>query len=133
MPQTLQIGPDPVSQTELASGARSATYVGPDKIQSEMARGVMVVLDLTAFTTAASLQVAIEVFDVASGKYVDLLAATAVTATGTFAYIVAPGATAAGGGVTKSVSAWLQKQWRIRVIHGNANSHTYSVGFAYLA
>ncbi len=132
MPANTQVFPDAVFQVERASGALSATYTGNIRTADPAARGVAVVLDLTAFVTAASLQVAIEVFDANSGKFIDLLAATPVAATGTFMYIVAPGATAAGGGVTKSVSAWLTQTWRIRVIAGNGNSHTYSVSFAYL-
>jgi len=132
MPAAFQIGPDQNFQVEVASGARAATYVGVDKQQSEMARGVYVILDLTTFVTAASLQVAIEIFDPASGKYIDLISATPVTANSTVIYIVSPNAVT-GAPVTKGVSAWLTKQWRIRVIHGNGNSHTYSVSYAYLA
>ena len=131
MPSNIQVLADPAFQTELPSGARSATYVGIDKTNVEAARGVYVVLDLTSFVTAASLTVFIEVLDPNSGKYIDMIGAVAVTANSTSIYIVAPNAVT-GAPVTKGVSAWLTQKWRIRVVHGNANSHTYSVSFAYL-
>ena len=113
------------SGTALAAQARSATTNSFD-LQNPDCRGVVVVLDLTAFVTAASLTLKVQFFDEASAKYVDILAGAAVVAVSTVTYRVYPGLTAVAN---VDVNGVLPSKWRILVTHGNGNSHTYSVGY----
>lgn len=112
----------------LASAARTATTASAD-LGNPDARGVMIFLDLTAFVTAASLTLSIQGKDPASGKYVTLLSGAAVTTVSTNVYTVHPAITE-----TANVDAAvpLPATWRVNVVHGNANSTTYSVGFSLL-
>jgi hypothetical protein len=112
--------------TALASAARTTTTASGD-ISNPDGRGVWVVLDLTAFTTAASLTLSIQGKDPASGKYVTLFTSAAVTTVSTNAYVVYPGITETAN-VDASVP--VPKTFRVNVVHGNANSTTYSVGYS---
>lgn len=71
-----------------------------------------VVVDLTAFTTAASLTVTIDVLDQLTNKWVNVVSAAAITAVSTVGTALAVG---------------IAGPFRVTVTHGNANSHTYSV------
>ena len=126
MASTSYIAPD---GTLLASAARTATVSSNAQIQDGRYSGVKVVLDLTAFTTAASLTVTIEAYDPASATWVTLLSGAAVTATGVNTYNIHP-VMAAVSNVTANLQ--LPTKWRATVTHGNANSHTYSLGYIYL-
>jgi len=88
--------------------------------------GLHLIIDVTAFVTAASLTVKISGVDRVSGKTYDLIVAPdAIVATGTVVYKIAPAVTP----VTKlAVSDNLPPVFRVTVTHGNANSHTYSIG-----
>lgn len=110
---------------QLASAARSATTNGPDQVNTS-ARGVVVVLDLTAFVTAASAQLTVERKN-ADGSYTAIASAPALTAVNRSVVLVDPFAGTEPAGVGDSVSGVLPRDWRVRVVHGNANSHTYSV------
>lgn len=100
------------SQTVVyASAARSAT---PTVVTFSMGAfsTLRLVLDLTAFVTAASLTVTVEMFDPLSNKWVNVLTSSAITA------VSVNGLGPISG---------LRGQVRVTVTHGNANSHTYSV------
>lgn len=116
------------SGTALASAARTATTASAD-INNPDSVGVMVFLDLTAFTTAASLTLSIQAKDPASGKYVTLLTGAVVSTVSTVVYTVHPAVTETAN---VDVAAPLPATWRVNVVHGNANSTTYSVGFSLL-
>lgn len=75
------------------------------------ARGVRVVLDITAIT-AGSIVVTIQGKDTASGKYYDILASAAKTTTGTTVLTVYPSGIAAVANVTAVDS--LPQDWRIK-------------------
>lgn len=109
--------------TYLASAARSATPTKTDN-KNYGYRGVMVVIDLTAFTTAASLTVTIQGKDPLSGKYYTILASAAITSVSTTVLTVYPALTAAANSVANAV---MPRDWAIDCVHGNGNSHTYSV------
>lgn len=113
--------------TLLASAARTSTPSVSDQ-DNASGRGVQIVLDLTAFTTAADLTLAIQGKDPVSAKYFDLHAPLAINAIGTYVVELYPGVGAAAGGISAARSGALPRTWRVRVTHGNANSHTYSVG-----
>lgn len=70
-----------------------------------------VVLDLTAFTTAASLTVTIDTLDQLTNKWVNVATGTAITAVSTVGLL----------------ATGLAGPYRVTVTHGNGNSHTYSV------
>lgn len=109
--------------TVYPSAARTATPT-PTTVGCGYARGVQVVVDLTAFTTAASLTVTIDVQDVTSGKWINVLTSAVLSAVATTVLRVYPGLTAAAN---LTVSDVLTENMRITVTHGNANSTTYSV------
>lgn len=71
------------------------------------------VVDVTAITSTPSIVVTVDVQDAASGKWANVLTASAITAVSTTAL-------AAVTGLTGTV--------RVTVTHANANSITYSVG-----
>ena len=107
------------------SAARTTTQTS-DGVSINSGNGVVVVLDVTA-GTSLSLVTTIERKDPASGKYVTILASTAVTGASTNTYKVFPGATAA---TNLTVNDCLTGTFRVVVTAGNANSATYSVGYS---
>lgn len=121
--------------TLLASGARTSTQtLDPASIAGAAAvyQGVLhggtevleVFCNLTAFTTAASLTMSVEFYDENSTAWVSVLAATALTATGTKRLLIGPGLVTAANAV---LAAMVWPRFRVVMTHGNANSHTYSV------
>ena len=106
-----------------ASASQTATQTSPD-MDNANARGVIVVLDVTAAGTA-SLTLEIDGKDPAGGAYFALLTGAAVSTDSTNVYTVFPGAT-----VTSNVSAnaCLPKTWRVVVTAADSNPATYSVG-----
>lgn len=110
---------------QLASAARAASTNGPDQV-NVTARGALVVLNLTAFVTAASVQLTVERKN-ADATYAQIAAAAALTAVNRSVVLIDPLAGAEPAGIGDSVSLVLPRDWRVRVVHGNANSHTYSV------
>jgi len=114
----------------LTSAARTTTTASADQIAT-VARGAVVVLDLTAFTTAASLILKIRRKN-DDASYTDIAtAAAALTAVGKQVVVLDPLAGAEIAGFDKCVSGALPRDWGIQVVHGNGNSHTYAVS-AYL-
>jgi hypothetical protein len=87
--------------------------------------GGQFVIDTTAIGAAPSVVFNIEGFDVTSGKWYPILVSAAVVATGTIVLRIYPGETPAAN---LAVSDYLPPQWRVRPVHGNADSITYSVG-----
>ncbi len=108
--------------------ARTTTQASPD-INTLNFKGLTVIFDVPSIGTA-SLTVAVEGKDYSnSGNYWTLLASSAITANGTTAHTIYPGitaATAANGNT--SVSNILPVWLRIRVIAGNGNPASYTVG-----
>lgn len=104
--------------------ASTTTITGPDFVNTEGYRGVVVVVDTTVIGTG-SITLNIEGRDKASGKYFLLLAGAPITTNVTNVYTVFPKAT-----VTANVSAnaELPDLWRLRVVANSANPATYTVG-----
>ena len=110
--------------TLLASAARTATNQTADQTNHN-AKGLHLVIDVTAAAATPSVVFTIQGKDELSGKYYTLLASAAVTATGTTVLKVYPGITAAANA---SVSDLLPRTWRLDATHADADSITYSVG-----
>lgn len=114
--------------TLLASLARTSNTQSPDTINYN-ARGVQLIVNLTAFTTAASIVVNIEGKGALGNYYALTAAPTAITATGVYVYEVYPGVGAASGGVTARTSGVVPRVFRANITHNNGNSHTYAVTY----
>ena len=119
----------PIDLILAASAARTADpSLSPASITDLAARGVIVVVDVTAAGTG-SLTVTIEGYDPASAKWYTILASAALVAIATTMLAVYAGANA----VANSRADFpLPRIWRVRAIHNNANSMTYSVGASVL-
>jgi hypothetical protein len=111
-------------QVLLASGARTSTQTLAPIDNQFLFDGLEVTLDLTAFTTAASLTLRIEFFDPGKNDYVLALASAVISATGTTVLRVSPVTPTVAN---QSLTAFIPKRFRVVVNHGNGNSHTYSV------
>jgi hypothetical protein len=107
-----------------ASAARTAD---PDTIELEVAgyRALHMVIDCTAVTSSPSVVFTVMGVDRVSGKTYNLLVSAAITGTGTTVLKVGPGLTAAANVVANDV---LPPVIRIKAVHGNSDSSTYSVG-----
>lgn len=120
--------------TALASATRTASTSSPNIINNN-ARGIIVFLNVTAASGTGGLQVLVQSIDPVSGVGVQHNASpTAITATGVYAYAVYPGASAPGVAgpnlVNQRTAGELARTFRIRVVHGDASSYTYSVGYS---
>jgi hypothetical protein len=112
------------SVTLLASAARTATVATEIQTNNE-ARGVHVVIDVTAAADTPSVVFTLQGYDPLSQKYYTILASAAITGTGTTVLRVYPGST-----VTANLSAAdvLPRLWRVNAVHADTDSITYSVG-----
>jgi hypothetical protein len=114
----------------LDSAARTATTNGV--VQSDnvaatfVAKGAHIILDVTAIVAAPSIVLHMQGFE-GSGAvlFYDLLVSVPIIAIGTYVLKIYPGILAVPN---LSANDLLPDQWRIAVIHDNANSITYSVG-----
>lgn len=86
--------------------------------------GGHIVIDATAIGAAPSVVFNIEAQDPLSQKWYALLTSAAITAIGTTRLTIYPGAPATAN---VSVSDFIPPIWRVRPVHGNADSITYSV------
>jgi hypothetical protein len=92
--------------------------------QSESA-GLIVVFDATVHAVSAAIVVTIQGVDPVSGKTWDILSSASITGVSTTVLKVHPGiTTAANAAVADAVPCRI----RIKVVPGNANSATYSIG-----
>lgn len=122
---SIRSGPDNSVIQVLASAVRTTAQTV--NLENPNARGVLVVLDVTLDAASASITLTIRGRDAVSGKFVDLLVATAVAAVGTTAYIVYPGVAAAGAQITKVVGYPLPLDWNVEIAVADADAMTYSV------
>ena len=106
------------------SEARIATPT-PKEFQNYNEIGGIFIIDATAVTATPSVVFNLEGKDPASGKWYLILASAAVTVISTVVLRVYPGLTAAAN---LSVSDVLPKTIRIRPVHADADSITYTVG-----
>lgn len=113
-----------VNETILASAARTATNNTSD-LTNYNARGLHLVINVSAVTATPSVTFTIQGKDEVSGSYYTVLASAAITGTGTTVLKVYPGLTAAANTVANDV---LPRTWRLLATHADADSITYSVG-----
>lgn len=119
------------SLVALESAARTATpsvatYRNPGF------KGVHVIVDVTALSATPSVVVKVEGQDPATEEFYEILSGTAitdVTGTGTYVFKVYPGIEPSPGA---AASDGIPKFWRVRPVHADADSITYSVGVNYL-
>ena len=109
--------------TVLPSAARTATPAAV-VVGSVYARGVHVVVDVTAVGVTPSITVTLESQDLTSGKWYPLLTSAAISTVSTTVLKVYPGATVAANLAANDV---LAEAFRVTVTHANGNSITYSV------
>lgn len=110
------------------SAARTASPT-PVELPTESARGAAVVVDVTAINLTPSVTFHIETQDPASGKWIALLSSAAIAAVGTTRLVVYPGIAPAANAKADDV---LGARVRIRPVHADADSITYSVGVEFL-
>jgi len=115
-------------QTILASAVRAATTNGADNVNYG-ARGIHVVIDVTAVPGIDTVTPTIQGYDPASGKYYTILAGAAIVATGTVVMRVYPSQVAAAN---VAVADCLPSMWRVIMTHSAATNFTYSVGASLL-
>lgn len=110
--------------TALASAARTATINSSDIINYNH-RGLLLVVDVSSAGTG-SITPSIQIKDSVSGNYRTIwTAAAALTANGTAAYMLYPGAASAAL-YTEAIQAVVGRTFRVVATHNNANSITYS-------
>lgn len=112
--------------TALASAARTATTNSSDLTNYD-ARGVRVWVNVTAVTDTPSITVSIQDKDPISGTYTSILTSAAITGVSLTRLTVYPGMTAAAN---VAASEPLPRTWRVAATHADADSITYSVGYA---
>lgn len=114
-----------IDATAFASAARTAT---PTAATFTIYNGayLSVVIDVTAIAATPSVVFNIEAQDAVSGQWITLLASAAIVATGTTTLRIGPSLTAAANLVAND---FVRRNMRIRPVHANADSITYSVGY----
>lgn len=111
--------------TVYPSAARTAAPVDTMEFDSPgRANGLILVVDVTAFTTSMSITVKVDGVDRLSGKAYNLLTSAALTTTGTVVLRVRPGLTSTLNVTANDV---LPPVFRVTVTQAVANSTTYSV------
>jgi hypothetical protein len=117
--------------TLLASAARTADVVSPNQTNYN-ARGVLVSLNITAASGTGGLKVLIQNVEpvVGSGRTLNATPAP-ITATGTYYFILYPGASGSGAsGISQVTSYPLPRSWGVYVQHVDTSSYTYSLAYS---
>jgi|GEM_PF-2249224 len=109
----------------LPSAARTTDQIVDLNITAKRYRSLILVTDLTAFVTAASLTMSVLGRDPVSGKTFNLLTSTAIASVSTNVLKIGPGLTAAANTVAND---FVPPHLQVFADLGNANSHTFSVG-----
>lgn len=104
---------------------RAETLATVQPLADDSFDGVRLIIDVTAITLTPSVVFNVEGFDDLSGKWYLLLASAAITAVGTTVLTIGPGMPVT---VNVGANAVLPRRWRVRPVHGDADSITYSVG-----
>jgi hypothetical protein len=112
----------PVTVALLASAARMATVDSDDQMNTK-GRGAHVIIDVTAISATPSVVPHIQGFDPLSGKYYDLLIGIPILETGTTVLKLYPGIVASPNVAASDI---LPRHWRLRMVHANTDSITYS-------
>jgi hypothetical protein len=107
------------------SAARTATPTAAVVAIDENVNDMEIVIAVTAATSTPSTVFNVEGADDLGTWYL-LLASAAIVGVGTTVLRLGPAVTAAANVAAQTV---LPRHVRVRPVHGNANSQTYSVGF----
>lgn len=129
--------PQPTQQSVilLASAARIATPtvgVGQDMpflTNNQRFVGAHILLDVTADPSTAEVNIEIEGFDFGSETFYNILTGAAVNSVSFNIYKIHPDFVALANLVAKEGIPYL---WRVRVVHVDVESLTYSLGVNYL-
>jgi len=129
--------PQPTQQSVilLASAARIATpTVGPGQDMPYLTNiprftGAHILLDVTLDPSTAEVNLEMEGYDFGSDSWYTLLTGAAVNSVSFNIYKIHPDFTAAANLVAKEGIPYL---WRVRVVHVDVESLTYSLGVNYL-
>ncbi len=113
------------TRTIFPSVARTATPAAVEFDDGTAPRnGGYILINVSAIGAAPSVVFNIEGLAPVAGFWYPILTSVAITATGATLLRIFPGATP---GANTAVSDWLPPRWRVRPVHGNADSITYSV------
>ena len=111
--------------TAFPSAARTATPAAAIVYIQEDVQSIEVVIDTTAIGAAPSTVVNLD-FMSPDGTWQSFLASAAIAAVSTVRMRIGPNVAATANISAPSI---LPRAIRIRPVHGNANSHTYSIGY----
>lgn len=112
-------------RTIFPSLARTATPTAVEYNDGTNARdGAHIIINTTAVSGASSVVFNIEGFAPVANAWYPLLISAAVVATGVVRLTVHPAITSA---TNVSAADFLPSRWRVRPVHGTADSTTYSV------
>lgn len=118
-----------IEETILASAARTASVNSADFVNYN-ARGLHLILNVSALAATPSITVSIQGKDAISGTYYNILTSAAITTTGINILKLYPGISAIP---SQSASDILPRTWRVAVTNADADSITYSVSAALVA
>ncbi len=108
----------------LNSAVRAATLTGVDRL-NRSARGIVLIVDVTAVPGIDTVTPKIQGKDPASGKYYDILVGAVIVAGSTVVLRIYPGLVAAAN---LTVSDILPRDWRFVMTHSAGSNFTYTVG-----
>lgn len=123
---------DNVTVLSVASGTTTQTSTDQANVNF---RGAYIIVNVTTLTgTSPTLTPKIQGKDPVSGQYFSLLLATAaISAAGTFVYLIYPNAAAGAQGVTQSSGFSLPAHWNIAMTAGGTvTNEAYTVSASYL-
>jgi len=121
------MGPRNAQVALLASATKTATNATA-KLRNRHVRGVLLLLNVSAASGTGGLTVRIRAYETISGNTINLLADTAaITATGTYGFLLHPNAGAAADGIRVSRAFLLSQDWDVQISHGDASNYTYSL------
>lgn len=112
------------NRTFYSSEARTATPTAV-QVSDNYAKGIQVVIEVTAASATPSVVPTIDGFDPASDTWYNLLTGAAITAVSSTVLRVHPELTAAANLIAQDM---VPETYRIVMTHADADSITYSVG-----
>lgn len=111
--------------TLAASAARTATANFEPAARNRYAKGVIVLIDATAASSTPSVVFTIQGYDEAGDEWYDILSSAAVTGVSVTRLQVHPDLAASANAKANDL---LPRRWRVRAVHADADSITYSIG-----
>ncbi len=116
----------------LVSGARTATVASATQDNHGWS-GVAIFIETTAIAATPSVVPTIEMLDPESGEWFPVASFAAITAVSSKLLMLQPGGVDTLTETDVEIQGLgLSGKWRLRMIHGDADSITYSAGFSHL-